>query len=283
MKKTIYFTDLDGTLLNNKAEISEYSKIHINSFLDLGICLTIATARSYESVKGILGDINFKLPIIEFNGGYITDYNTGEHILINDIEFDLANKVYKIIRESNLDGLISTFDTKDKLYSNTITSEGMNLFLESRKLNVKSEVQNFKSFTDLKGKRVMSFTLIDTKEKIEMIKLIIEDKFKGQVIIEAWEDMYYKPWYWLSIHSLEATKGKAIEKLKEMFEFENSKIVAFGDNSNDVNMFEISDECYAVENAVDELKILSTEVIGSNLENSVVNKILFLEGLNDII
>ena len=38
----------------------------------------------------------------------------------------------------------------------------------------------------------------------------------------------------------------------------------FGDGENDVDMFKEADECYAVENAVEELKAIATGVIGSN-------------------
>jgi len=38
---------------------------------------------------------------------------------------------------------------------------------------------------------------------------------------------------------------------------------------NDISMFQIADECYAVENAVDELKQIATDVIGSNEDNGV--------------
>ena len=38
---------------------------------------------------------------------------------------------------------------------------------------------------------------------------------------------------------------------------------------NDIDMFELSDEAYAVENAVDELKEAATAVIGSNNDDGV--------------
>jgi len=46
-------------------------------------------------------------------------------------------------------------------------------------------------------------------------------------------------------------------------------VISFGDAVNDIPMFEISDECYAVQNAVDELKAIATGVIGSNEEDGV--------------
>lgn len=46
-------------------------------------------------------------------------------------------------------------------------------------------------------------------------------------------------------------------------------IVAFGDGKNDMEMFEIADESYAVENAVDELKSIATGIIGDNDSDGV--------------
>jgi len=66
-----------------------------------------------------------------------------------------------------------------------------------------------------------------------------------------------------------ATKANAISKLKKMWNCDY--VVSFGDAINDVPMFEISDECYAVENAVEALKKIATKVIESN-ENDGVAK-----------
>ena len=46
-------------------------------------------------------------------------------------------------------------------------------------------------------------------------------------------------------------------------------MISFGDAVNDIPMFEISDECYAVSNAADELKAVATAVIDSNEDDGV--------------
>ena len=45
--------------------------------------------------------------------------------------------------------------------------------------------------------------------------------------------------------------------------------MAFGDGKNDIDMFEIADESYAVENAVDELKAIATGIIENNDSDGV--------------
>ena len=47
--------------------------------------------------------------------------------------------------------------------------------------------------------------------------------------------------------------------------------MVFGDSLNDISMFEIADESFAVANARDELKKIATHIIGSNEEDSVVD------------
>ena len=46
-------------------------------------------------------------------------------------------------------------------------------------------------------------------------------------------------------------------------------MITFGDGKNDVDMFEIADECYAVSNAHEALKEKATGIIGSNNEDGV--------------
>ena len=82
----------------------------------------------------------------------------------------------------------------------------------------------------------------------------------------------YRPEYWCEIMPAKASKANAIRKLKEMRGC--SRVISFGDAINDIPMFEISDECYAVENAVDELKAVATGVIESNEEDGVAKWLL---------
>ena len=71
----------------------------------------------------------------------------------------------------------------------------------------------------------------------------------------------------------QASKSDAIKKLKQIWGC--TKVVSFGDSINDIPMFEVSDECYAVSNAVGELKRIATGIIESNDEDGVA-KWLFL-------
>ena len=77
----------------------------------------------------------------------------------------------------------------------------------------------------------------------------------------------YRPEYWCEIMPARASKWYAIKKLKEMWGC--TKVISFGDAVNDIPMFKIADEAYAVENALSELKTYATAIIDSNEKDGV--------------
>ena len=72
---------------------------------------------------------------------------------------------------------------------------------------------------------------------------------------------------WLEIMPKEASKANAIRQLKEYLKCD--RVVAFGDGRNDIDMFELADEAYAVQNADPQLKSLATGIIPANDEDGV--------------
>lgn len=70
---TLYATDLDGTLLNQKAVVSENSVRILNELLDHGLMLTVASGRSPVTGLKLLESLHLRLPVALLNGGLIYD------------------------------------------------------------------------------------------------------------------------------------------------------------------------------------------------------------------
>ena len=109
---------------------------------------------------------------------------------------------------------------------------------------------------------IFYFTCIDDESKLFPVYSRIKDKYNC-----VYQKDIYTGEQWLEIMPEKATKANAILGLKEYLGCD--KIVSFGDGYNDISMFKISDECYAVENAVEELKQIATAVIESNDNDGV--------------
>ena len=78
----------------------------------------------------------------------------------------------------------------------------------------------------------------------------------------------------MSLHSAKSTKGNAIKKLKTIAGIDAATTTVFGDEMNDLPMFEMANQALAVSNALPEVKRAARSVIGANHENAVVDYIL---------
>jgi len=273
--KIIYVSDLDGTLLRNDGTISDYSRDKLTELIEAGVNVTIASARSIPSLKHVLNGIPFRLPVIEINGSFITDFASSKHLLVNDMDNNILEDVYRYITSFNCLPFISAFDgDQDRLYYNSVPNDGMEWYLQDR-INCKDN--RLTQIDDLRGSffdYVVAFTVINTKRQLVNLANKMEEDFGDQLSMHFFENPYSPPWHWLTIHDKKSCKSHATKELLEMTGFTHEQMVVFGDNLNDVNMFKMAHKAVAVGNASDEIRHLANEVIGTNEEDSVIKYIL---------
>jgi hypothetical protein len=270
----IYISDLDGTLLRNDGLISLHSKNLLTELLDRGLIFTVASARSVVSIKSVLRGLKLNLPVVEFNGAFISDLDSGRHEFINYIEPDLVEDIYQLILDDNLLPFIASFNGKeDCLYYQEIINEGMLWYFNDRLQDKDRRLRKLVNLKDSFADFIVCLTVIGNLEIILELQNTIEQKFKDKIEIHLYENRYFLGWYWLTIHDRKATKDRAIANLVENYGLTQRELIVFGDHGNDISMFKKADRAIAVANAIDEVKELATEIIGANEEDSVVKYI----------
>ena len=65
-------SDLDGTLLNNQHQISEFTKNTLKTLVDQGIKFVVATGRHIVDVQGIRQTMGFECDLITSNGALVS-------------------------------------------------------------------------------------------------------------------------------------------------------------------------------------------------------------------
>lgn len=80
IQRTLYVTDLDGTLLNTEERINPYSIDTINSLVEKGMLFTYAIARSLSSASIVAKGLSTNIPVIVYNGTFIINPATGEKL-----------------------------------------------------------------------------------------------------------------------------------------------------------------------------------------------------------
>ena len=271
LEKTLYVTDLDGTLLNTKDRINPKSLQIINGLIKQGMLFTYATARSLSSALVVAEGLSTKNPVITYNGAFIVQPQTGEILSSLFFTGEEADFTKEILERHGISPLVYGYVAGiERVSWNTAReNDGIRRYLSNRK-----EDRRLRPLEDGRGLydgEVFYYTCIGEREELEPVY----DAFsKDKRFRCTLQQELYREEYWCEIMPKKATKAEAIKTLKELLHCE--RIVSFGDAINDIPMFEISDACYAVDNAVPELKKLATGIVDSNDNDGVAKCLLAL-------
>ena len=264
--KTLHISDLDGTLLNKDAKITSYTKEVINRFTANGGYFTIATARTLDTVLQILDGVKLNVPAVLLNGVSVYDTAVHRYEKIETIDDSCLAGMFKTLTEFDVTGFVFTLEDGDIAhYYENLDSKHRKEFHDDRSGNYGRVYTQVDSFTKLCNRQIVYFSTCDDYTLLTPVyKKLKTDK---RLHVEFYKDIYHNDFWYLEVCSSAASKYNATSFLKKTYGFDH--IVSFGDNLNDLPLFDASNECYAVANAKDEIKEKATAVIGSNIEDGV--------------
>lgn len=261
--KTLYVSDLDGTLLRSDISLSEYTCETINTLAARGMLFSYATARSYSTASKVTKGLDAKIPLIVYNGAFVIDNATEEIMISNFFGADIQQVLEELLGHAVYPIVYAFIDGVERFsYIRERCGQGMLEYIDSRAGDRRDHP--VKDEAALRDGEIFYITCIGEEEQLAPFY----DKYKDKYHCVFQKDVYSgEPW--LEIMPLTASKSHATQQLKELLGCE--KLVVFGDGKNDSDMFELADESYAVKNAVEDLKRIATAVIDGNDEDGVAH------------
>jgi 5-amino-6-(5-phospho-D-ribitylamino)uracil phosphatase len=274
--ETVYVSDLDGTLLCSDTTLSSFSRDTLNGLIDAGLKFTVASARSTASMRPILDGLRLTLPVVEFNGAFVRDLATGQHAAIHSLPPGVLSVVRATVDASGCLPFLSTFDgSTDRLYCLEPENDGMQWYVNDRVKNRDPRLVMVSNLDDGARDQVVCITVVDRLRKVEALRESLEEELGEALEMHVIENTHSPGWHWLMIQDREATKDRGVRSLMKTTGLGGCELVVFGDQTNDLRMFQAADRAYATENAVDELKSAATSVIGTCDDDSVAR---FIQG-----
>lgn len=266
-----YVSDLDGTLLRNDGQLSAVSRRELARLLADGLHFSVASARSVVSMRPLLVGLDLRLPVIAFNGAFVSDLRTGQHEIVNAIDPDIAREIFHVIRQYSRNLFVSTFDgSADRVYHDQPDNAGEGHYVADRQKHHDPRLQQTENLAGALTEQVVCLTAIGRPDVLEKIRSAFSPEVAECIELHLFENRYSPGWYWLTVHDRRATKDQAIQAIVQRYGLDDHELVVFGDHTNDVKMFRLAACAVAVANAEPEAKCHADTVIGPNEDDSVV-------------
>ncbi len=268
--KTLFVSDLDGTLMQPDATLSARTVELLNESIKEGKLFTVATARTPATVSGIIADVEMQLPSIVMTGAAIWDKRTNSYSNRKFIDPAAVKEFIEVLHKNEF-----------PIFHFTLEDDIINIYHVGGNLNeIEREFEEERINSPYKRFHLREDGGEIIPEKIENTILFYgmqPTAHSEQVYLQSKEIANLRPQFYHDIYgptigimeafSPLATKAEAIKMMKKITGAE--KVVAFGDNINDIPMFEVADVAVAVDNALPEVKEKADVIIGPNTSDSV--------------
>ena len=257
------FSDMDGTVLNSKGEISE---ANINAIKKSELPFTLVSARSPQKMENIINTLGIDGIHVSFNGALIFKKKNNKKRILHrqPLDFSLAKNLVLDIRDKFPSTGISLYDELNW----NIDIETDAIRGEYNIVKVAYNIIDFKEyFKEEKDIYKVSFIEYDN-ETFEKIVDHVQKQYSNEELTFQRSLNGY-----LEITHLNAKKSKGIEFISDLEKLTKNELAAFGDGQNDIPMFESVGYSVVMGNATDDVKKYADYVTKSNNEDGVAHAI----------
>lgn len=267
--RTLYVSDMDGTLLDNDSRVSCETAEIISELSRRGALISVATARTPATVDPLLADTYTRCPAIVMTGAAMWDRENRQLVHEQLLPPGVAREICGEFDAAGIDPFIYTVANKSHLdvYHGCTMSPGEDDFYQSRRrLELKKFHIGLRPADTEWDRTILMFSIGDTG-RIEALGERLRER--GDCSVSCYPDLLSTKRSLLEVFAPGVSKANAVKRLARLVDAD--RVVVFGDNLNDLSMMEVADLSVAVENAFPQVKAAADVVIGPNSANAVAH------------
>ncbi|NBG89502.1 Cof-type HAD-IIB family hydrolase [Isachenkonia alkalipeptolytica] len=274
MKYKLLATDMDGTLLRDNKRISEENIKALEHISKKGVEIVIATGRSYSTLEKYIDLFTFNCYLITNNGSIVRNKNRKVEKSIY-LEPEATTKIINILNSEK-----AYFHSSDE--ENIYIQSYRARFLEAKRFlrhEHKSSWSLYKSLivkmiTDKNLKKIDFYKIKDQEIPLNTFFILSEQeyvlsKIKKQLMVIPGVTITSSSSNNIEALSDKASKGAALEYVGEKLKIPQEKMIAVGDQLNDLSMIETAGLGVAVANADGKVLEKADWITKSNEEHGV--------------
>lgn len=271
MKYKLICTDMDGTLLDDKHQISEENRVTLKKAHSKGITIALTTGRLFASAKAYSDLLGFKVPIIASNGAYIRESDSDKCIFSSNFTNDEVLKIYEILKRNNLS---SIFYTHNAAISEEPLPKNHPYVANNKSLSINNQIEfcidenMTKSFKKYEGSISKAICIENNNEKLDLL-FKVKEELKSMDCFEVVSSGSNN----FEVMKKGTSKGKAVKELASSLNIKQNEIICFGDNENDLSMINYAGLGIAMGNACSLLKDNADYITDTNINSGVAKAV----------
>lgn len=261
MKYKMIVLDLDGTLTNNKKEITPRTKEALMKAQAKGVKIVLASGRPTYGIMPLAEELELKKNggfILAFNGGKIIDCSDCRTIFEQKLDETLVPLLYHAAKEAGMQILtyqgegIAATDKNDKYVQ------------EEARIN-KMPVEEYDDFLQQLVYPVNKCLIVGDPAPLHQLEVKLKKELEGRM------DVYRSADYFLECVPLGIDKARSLDRLITTLGITKEEVIACGDGYNDLSMINFSGLGVAMSNAADDIKAQADYVTLSNEEDGIAH------------
>lgn len=258
MQQHLIVVDLDGTLLTDEKKISDKTFQTLMKAKAAGHIVMIATGRPYRASEMYYHQLGLTTPIINFNGAYVHNPSDANWQTIHDpINLSVVNEVVEALTDFSFHNIIA--EVKDEVYLHYHDEKLLNMFLFGSPNVTTGDIRNYLKHDPT------SLLIHATEEQMQPIRDHL-DKVHAELIDHR---RWGAPYDVIEIVKNGLSKAVGLQHVHRELFIPKDRIIAFGDEDNDLEMLEYAGIGVAMGNAIAPLKAIANEQTENNNEDGI--------------
>ncbi|MFM9280514.1 Cof-type HAD-IIB family hydrolase [Paenibacillus jiagnxiensis] len=247
---TVIISDLDGTLLNSRQQISATNAEAISRFRRAGGLFVIATGRPWQSALPYARELGIEQPLIVCNGAQLYCPATGTVLRTQQLSLqpELSAWLYEQQVQGEEIGLLLCTGKR------MLTPCRNELIVQhDRKDGLQSTAVSLARWQEAAQETVKLLAVASTPDTARLLEQQLDGRLPGCTIV-------FSEANYLELLPEGCSKGAALERLVSLLGWQHKHLIAVGDQMNDAELLQAANIGIATGNAAPALQRLAGAV-----------------------
>ncbi|WP_017726887.1 Cof-type HAD-IIB family hydrolase [Halalkalibacterium ligniniphilum] len=250
--------DLDGTLLTNNKIISQRTKKAIFKARAAGHIVVISTGRPYRASIQYYQELNLDTAIVNFNGAFVhhpKDRSFGAYH--HPMDLKTAKAVIETCEAFNVSNIM--VEVLDEFYLRHYDEVFIKTFTEGQ------GPLEHGNLVELLKEDPTCVLIHPQHHHVKELRSLLSNAHAEVIDQRVWGS----PWNVIEIIRAGMNKAVGLKRVADYYQIPRERIIAFGDEDNDLEMIEYAGQGIAMGNAISELKSLADSTTQTNEEDGI--------------